>query len=533
MTKTLKMDRSNAMSGSVKLLLVVFWIVAIILPLVTMFSGIAAVDLDKIFGNDRFIEALLHSVSVSGISTIISVALAGSLAWCTSRTAIRFKNAFAVLFTLPMLIPSISHGMGLIILLGSNGLLTKLFSLQTTIYGFGGIVVGSVIYSFPVAYLMLLDMLRFEDSTPYEAAQVMGLSKWDRFFAITLPYLRKPLISVFFATFTMIITDYGVPLMIGGKYITLPVLMYQEVIGMLDFGKGSVIGVILLIPALIACLLDLVSRDKGNQSYVNKPFSVKPKKLRDGLSYAFCGMVSLLILCPIATFSCIAFVKKYPIDLSFSLANIEQALRMNADRYLLNSVVIALCVSVIGVLLAIVSAYFTARMPSKCSKLLHLLSITSLAIPGIVLGLSYVLFFKKTFLYGTIAILILVNTMHFFSSPYLMMYNTFGKLNAHLESVGKTLGVGRWHILKDVLLPLSRSTILEMASYFFVNSMMTISAVSFLASAQNKPVALMITQFEGQMQLECAAFVSFMILAVNLAVKGIVFFIKRSIAKRG
>ena len=79
-----------------------------------------------------------------------------------------------------------------------------------------------------------------------------------------VPYLRKPLISIIFATFTMIITDYGVPLMVGGKYMTLPVMMYQDVIGMLDFGKGSVIGMILLIPAFIACILDMANRDKGN-----------------------------------------------------------------------------------------------------------------------------------------------------------------------------------------------------------------------------------------------------------------------------
>ena len=141
------------------------------------------------------------------------------------------------------------------------------------------------------------------------------------------------------------------------------------------------------------------------------------------------------------------------------------------------------------------------------------------------------MFFKKSFIYGTFAMLILVNTMHFFSSPYLMMYNTFGKLNANLEYVGKTLGIRRIFILKDVLLPMSKETIIEMFSYFFVNSMMTISAVSFLATMDTKPVALMITQFEGQMQLECAALVSVIILMVNLVVKGIVFFTKRRMAR--
>ena len=110
-----------------------------------------------------------------------------------------------------MLIPSISHGMGLIVLFGANGVLTNLLGLNTSIYGFWGIVIGSVMYSFPVAFLMLLDVFQYEDYTVYESAQVLGIPKIRQFLSITLPYLRKPMISVLFATFTLIFTDYGVP----------------------------------------------------------------------------------------------------------------------------------------------------------------------------------------------------------------------------------------------------------------------------------------------------------------------------------
>lgn len=524
-------ERKITISSYIKLVLAIFWIFAIILPLFKMLSNMGGVDIAKIIKSERFITALKQSLTVSTVSTLVSVGIAGLLSWCVARTAIRFKGVFSVLFSIPMLIPSISHGMGLIILLGSNGILNKTFGWNINIYGFWGILIGSVMYSLPVAYLMLLDILKFEDSTPYEAAEVLGLSKIEKFLKITLPYLRKPMISVFFATFTMIVTDYGVPLMIGGKYNTLPVMMYQDVIGMLDFGKGSVIGLVLLVPALIACLLDIMNRDKGNSAFVTKSFRIKKNVIRDIFAYVICGLLAVLLILPIATFTRVAFVKKYPIDMSFTFENIEKAINMNLTEYLTNSVIIALIVSIVGVVLAILTAYYTARMKSKFSRVLHMLSITSLAVPGLVLGLSYVMFFKKSFIYGTFAILILVNTMHFFSSPYLMMYNTFCKLNGNLEYVGKTLGLRRLYILKDVLLPMSKETIIEMFSYFFVNSMMTISAVSFLATMDTKPVALMITQFEGQMQLECAALVSVIILMVNLAVKGVVFFAKRRMAR--
>lgn len=525
--------RRHVFSRGVMVFLALFWLLAVIGPLVMMLSTMADVDVLATLTARKFAKALRQSATVSAVATAISVSLAGLLAWATCRTRIRHKGAFSVLFSLPMLIPSISHGMGLIILFGTNGIVTNLLGARSSIYGFTGIVMGSVMYAFPVAYLMLLDVLRYEDATPYEAANVLGISKLHQFTAITLPYLRKPLISVIFATFTLIVTDYGVPLMVGGKYTTLPVMMYQDVVGLMEFGKGSVIGMVLLIPAFIACLLDVLNRDKPGAAFTRKAFTIRKNATRDLFAYVVCSLTALAVLLPIGTFACISFVKKYPLDMTFSLDNVLQALNMRAGVYFGNSVLIALCVAVIGVVLAVATAYITARMPSRFSRVMHLMAILPLAVPGIVLGLSYVMFFKATPLYGTFALLILVNAMHFFSSPYLMMYNTFSKLNVNLEAVGATLGVSRWRILLDVLLPQSAETLVEMAGYFFVNSMITISAVSFLAGVGNKPVALMITQFEGQMQLECAAFVSLMILTANILMKVLVYMAKRALRARG
>ncbi len=513
-------------SMGLKMLLFAFWVVAIVLPIIRMLSTMASVDILAVIGTRKFSKALRQSIIVSSTATMISVSLAGLLSWAVARTNIRHKTIINTLLTVPMLIPSISHGMGLVIILGSNGWLSRILRLDVGIYGFWGIVIGSVMYSFPVAYLMLYDVLRYEDGTPYEAANVMGLTAKDKFLAITLPYLRKPLISIIFATFTMIITDYGVPLMVGGKYMTLPVMMYQDVIGMLDFGKGSVIGIILLVPAMIACILDIAYRDNGNEAFVGKPYWINNNKNRDMAAEIICFMVIVCFFLPIASFAILGFVNKYPIDMTFSVKNIVQASKMGAMKYLRNSLVIAVVVSFLGTALAVLNAYMTARNKTRFSYFLHLVSITSLAIPGLVLGLSYVMFFKGTVIYGTFAILFLVNSIHFFSSPYLMAYNTLGKINENLEDVGATMGISRWKVVKDVLLPQSTGTILEMMSYFFVNCMMTISAVSFLANVSDKPIALMITQFEGQMQLECAAFVSLTILAVNVLMKYIVYVAK-------
>lgn len=527
------MSTNKNKSNTIKIFIGLFFVVSVIVPLAKMLSYIGDVDISKLISSDQFTTAFKNSLFTSTTATLIAIIISFGLSWGIMRTKIRFKGMFSVILTLPMLIPSISHGMGLIILFGTNGIITKLFNLNWNIYGFWGIVMGSVMYSFPVSFLMISDMLGYEDSTPYEAADILGFSKWDKFKAITLPYIRKPMIAVVFANFTMIITDYGVPLMIGGKLTTLPVLMYQEVIGRLDFNKGGVIGLVLLIPAFIAFILDLLNKDKGSATFITKSFDIKESKIRDVMAYSFITLIILLVSLPILVFVILTFSTNYPINMGFTLNNIINTLKMSGSKYLFNSLLISVMVALIGTVIAYITGYLTVRMPTKISKVLHLISISSLAIPGIVLGLAYVITFNKSAIYGTIAILILVNLVHFFASPYLMIYNTLGKINENLEAVGRTLGIGRLRMIKDVFIPQTIGTIMEMISYFFVNSMVTISAVAFLANANNKPVSLLINQFEGNMMIEASAFVSLIILMANIIMKGIVYLIKRNRLKKG
>ena len=514
-------------ADTVKLLLSLVFIAVVFLPLIRMFMHMDSESIRRVAASPTFVTSIVNSIVSAVLGTLVTVIIAFILAICIHRTNIRMKSIFEVIFVLPMLIPSISSGMGLVILFGNNGLITKLFNLQGNIYGLQGIVIGSVMYAFPVAYLMLADVLRYEDGSPYEAAQVLGIPKWRQFSAITLPYLRKPLISVVFAIFTMIITDYGVPLMVGGKYITIATVMYQEVIGQLDFGKGAVYGVILLIPAVAAFIIDLINKDPGKSGFVTKPCAQSDKPISKAGAYTYCGMVSLLTLLPIVAFILLAFTTDYPNDLSFTLVNITKAFNLKAGKYLFNSVLIAILTACLGVAISFMTAYLSARMKSGVSRFLHLSSMTSAAIPGIVLGLSYVLTFNRTPFYGTLIILVIVNIIHFIASPYLMMYNSLSKINENLEGVAHTMGIKRAFMIRDVFIPQCKYTLLEMFSYFFVNCMMTISAVSFLATTANKPISLMINQFEAQMQLECAAVVSLMILAVNLIIKGVVHVIKK------
>jgi len=524
--KSLQKKRGFVGSDITKILLALVFVALVFIPLIRMFLYLDRDSIQKAVSSPVFAQSICNSIVSALLGTVITVVIAFALAMAIQRTNIRLKGIFGIVLTLPMLIPSISSGMGLIILLGNNGLLTRLLGLEGNIYGLTGIVIGSVIYAFPVAFLMLSDVIRYEDGSPYEAAEVLGIPKTKQFFAITLPYLRKPLISVVFAIFTLIITDYGVPLMVGGKYTTVATVMYQEVIGQLNFGRGAVYGSLLLIPAVIAFILDFLNTDKGNSTYVTKPCKKADGIIIKTVSYVYCGIIAVLTMLPIVSFIILAFANNYPNDLTFTFDNIIKTFNLKADTYLINSVIIAFLSALIGVCVAFTSAYLSARMKSPASRFLHLSSMTSAAIPGVVLGLSYVLTFNKTPIYGTVIILILVNMIHFISSPYLMMYNSLSKINENLEGTAQTLGIGRLHLIKDVLIPQCKGTIIEMFTYFFVNCMMTISAVSFLASTANKPISLMINQFEAQAQIEFAAVVSILILGVNLIIKAVAYLVK-------
>ena len=505
-----------------KILFALVFIGMVFVPLIRMFSYMTADSFRNVIAAPQFGNAVVHSLVSALLGTILTVTIAFLLALCIKRTNIKLKGLFEILFVLPMLLPSISHGMGLVILLGNNGILTRLLGLSTNIYGLGGIIAGSVLYAFPVAFLMLSDVLHYEDGSAYEAAAVLGIPKFRQFTAIMLPFLRKPLISVLFSVFTMIITDYGVPVMVGGNYNTIATLMYQEAIGQLDFSKGAAYGTFLLIPAVIAFLVDLMNKDRGNSGYVTRPCAISKNKVLSAVSYVYCGAVSIATILPLFAFAMLAFTKNYPNDLTFTFVNVIKTFRLKAGDYFVNSLLVAAGTAIAGTVIAFMTAYLSARMRSKISRFLHLSSMTSAAIPGLVLGLSYVMVFQKTPIYGTIIILMLVNVIHFIASPYLMIYNSMCKINENLEDVAHTMGIHRSKLIRDVLIPQCKGTILEMLSFFFVNCMMTISAVSFLYNTRNKPISLMINQFQDQQKLEAAAVVSLIILVTNLVMKALV-----------
>ena len=501
-----------------------FLLVAIIYPLVVMLLGVDWERFPDLLASDAFKNAFSNSVTVTSISTLLSVIIAYILAYTLNRTNIRHRAILKVALTLPMLIPSISQGLGLINLFGTNGIISANFGFN--IIGEGGIILGSILYSFPVAFLMLDDGFNYIDNTMYDTAKVLGMNNWQTFKKVTMCYMRKPLLSSIFAVFTLIFTDYGVPLAVGGKYITLPVFLYKEVIGLLDFSKGTMIGLFLLIPAFVSFIFDNFTKDYSYGNFEKKYF-IEKNKIRDIVFTVFVYLVIIFIFMIIGSFIYYAFIDNYVLNRVFSLRHFTYVLDNNLGMYIFNSVFIALLVSIFGTIIAYVSAYYTARIKTKISKVAHVLTIISLAIPGIVLGLSYTISYHNSFIYNTYIILVLVNIIHFIASPYLMAYNALEKVNPNYEVVAKTCNISNLRIIIDVIVPCTKSTIREMFSYFFVNSMITISAVAFLFNTSTMPLSLLINTYEDNLMLGEAAIISLIILIFNVIVKGFVYFKNR------
>ena len=505
----------------------IFLLISVVFPLINMLLQIdfSNNSFQNLITSGAFREAMFNSLFVTSIATIISVLLAFFLSFTLNRTNIKHKSILKLLITLPMLIPSISHGLGLINLFGTNGIISRVFNFN--IIGSLGIIIGSVIYSFPIAFLIIDDGYIYIDNNMYDTAEILGLNKWQTFKKVTLCYLKKPLLSSIFAVFTMVFTDYGVPLAVGGKFITLPVLLYKEVIGLLNYSKGTMIGLFLLIPALISFLFDTYFKDYTSSDGETKEFRIKENKLRDIITKVSLYLVIIFITVLLGSFIYYAFVDNVVLNNRFSFNHINYVFASGITDYIFNSLFISIMVAIFGTIISYFTAYVTARVKNKFVKVLHLLTICSLAIPGIVLGLSYTISFNGTFIYNTFIILILVNIIHFIATSYLMAYNALQKVNPNYEVVAKTCNISLFKIIKDVIIPCTKKTIREMISYFFVNSMITISAVTFLFNTKTMPLSLLINNYEGNMMLGEAAIISLIILIFNVIIKGVIYLINR------
>lgn len=468
-------------------------------------------------------SAIFNSLKVTLISCVISISAAFFFAYIVEYKLSHKMRVFFRFFALmTMLVPSITHGIVIVYLFGKMGIFTRLFGLNLPIYGPLGIVMGSFFYAFPTAFLVLSQGFANLDGRLFENAVILGAKPMRRFFDVVLPVMKYSVFSAFAVVFTMVFTDYGIPLSVGGTYSILPLLFYKNVIGMLDFSKGAIYSTIILVPAAVVYLLDICYFSKKQAQSAHNLRPVKSGPFHP-IQKLFFGVISLIIAIPIVIIIAAPFIEGWPYDLTFTLRHFQRIISVGAlGKLVANSILISLLTGLVGTILVLTASYVYVRnkgglQPMK--KVTHGLYMTSLAIPGLALGLAFALFFKGTALYNTMAILVIVNVVHFFGSPYMMAISHFKLLNPNLESICKTLGGNWFNVIFDVILPNSKQVLTDVFIYFFTNSMVTISAVSLLYTSKSMTLALQITTYNDQGHWESAVAVSLVILLINTAMK--------------
>ncbi len=490
-----------------------------ILPLLTLAFHVTGTDWQYIVKDNNFWTAVQNSLIYTTASAVITTVLALIAAYLLESARLRKKNLYVIALTLGMLVPTISVGLGLRILFGTNGFLDLLFGIEIEVRGFPGLIMGSVMTSFPATFLILYDALHYEDKGPYDAASIMGISRLSTFFKLTIPYLRIALISAFFACFTLIFSDYGMPMEIAGKVKTLPMYLYDQFMSSFQYGRGSIAGFVLLVPAIISFVFDVIFKDQSSEKQSRLIGAEK------GFSRAAAVVIAILcviLFLPQLAFISLSFTKSFPNDLSFTLEHIANIFSnthgVGLTAYIWNSLSLALLTALVGTIFAYTLGYLSVRKTGKMGKVVDLLALSTIAIPGLVLGIGFIFLFKGTngSFYGTVLILVVVNIFHFLGSPYLLAKNCLNKINSDYEVIGETLGINKGKIIAHVLIPSSVSTLVEMFSYFFLNAMITISAVAFLCTYDNQPLSILITTYEKNSNYEMQSVISLIILFLNV-----------------
>lgn len=474
--------------------------------------------------NKDILTAIGNSFKVSAVTALITTVLAFVMAYSINATRIHptFKGVLKTGILLPMLLPTITYGFAIMYSFGNQGLFSKLFgSPLFNMYGFNGLLIGYVIYTLPPAFLVIHNSFQYIDKKFIIVSKLMGDSTLRSFMNTIIRPLWGTLGGAFVLSFILSFTDFGIPASIGGTYTVVATLLYQVMLGAIpDFNQGAVIAVLMLLPAVLGILL-LHYLEKLNFHYDKV---TDTELMRNRWRDTVLGSLSFLILSGmVATFAIMfiaPFLKQYPFNNTFTLEHIIDTFSSNdLTGVYKNSLYVSVLTAILGTIVAYGAALINGRTAVKGKSVMDWIAMVTNTVPGMVLGLSYLLLFNGTNFKGTFAILIFCNLIHFFTTPYLMAKHSLSKMNPGWETTGELLGDSWFKTVRRVIIPNSATTILEMAGYYFINSMVTISGIIFLITAETSLVSSKIQQLQHFAKFNEIFVLSLLIFGTNLIVK--------------
>ncbi len=488
-----------------------------------------------------FGHTLKNSFIVSLTSAFVSVVLAFIIAYSINYTRMfKWLKKFVVnISMLPMLLPTITYGFAIIYSFGKQGLWTKVFGFQLfDIYGFNGLLLGYVIYTFPIAFMLINNAMSYIDKKFIIVSKLMYIDKKfiivsklmnDNYFKTFKNTLMIPLlgtlVAAFIQAFFLSFTDFGIPASVGGKYDVVASLLYNKMLGSIpDFAGGAVVAMTMLIPSIVSIAL-LHYLEKYNIRY-NKISTIELKKnyARDVIWGSLSVIINVIIIAIFAVIIIVPFVGEWPYRITFTFENFISVFQDNALLGVIkNSLVVAILTALLGTLVVYGGALVTARsnLGKGLKKTIESIALITNTIPGMVLGIAYLLIFSGTPIQNTYLIIILCNIVHFFSSPYLMMKNALVKMNGSFETTAKLMGDNWLKTVTRIITPNALISLFEVFSYYFINAMVTVSAVIFIAGARTMVMTTKIKELQHFAKFNEIFVLSILILLINLIAKGV------------
>jgi iron(III) transport system permease protein len=491
-------------------------------------SFVGFANFQTYFTTPSLVSSLFNSAWVAALATAIVIPLAFGYAYALTRSCMRMKGLFYAAAMLPVFAPSLLSAISLLYIFGNQGFLKDVL-MGASIYGPIGVVVAEVLYCFPHAVLILVTALALADGRLYEAAAVLGTPSVRVFWTVTLPGVRYGLISAAFVVFTLVITDFGIPKVIGGQFSVLATDAYKQVVGQQNFSMGAVVGMLLLVPAVLAFMVDrrVQRRQVALLSARAVPYVPKPHRSSDIAHTLYCAVIGGCIAATYGVAAWASFIQYWPYNLSLTLENYAFD---NVDTSgwwpYLNSLAMATAAAVIGTALVFTGAYLLEKVKAfpVGRAFVQLLAMLPMAVPGLVLGLGYVFFFNAAWnplnvLYGTLAVLVINTIAHFYTVAHITAVTALKQIDGEFEAVSASLKVPFWRTFRRVTVPICMPAILDIMVYMFVNALTTVSAVIFLYGADTKLASIAVVHMDEAGAMASAAAMATIIMATAISVK--------------
>ncbi len=421
----------------------------------------------------------------------------------------RMQTPLRVVALLPIITPPFVVGLGLILLFGRAGIANQFleyaFGIEPSrwFYGFLGIWVAQMFSFTPIAFMIMRGVVQGVSPSLEEAAQTLRASRKATFFTVTLPLLKPGLANAFLVGFIESIADFGNPIVVGGQYAVLSTDIFFAIVGaQLDQGRAASLAWILTLFALAVFAIQRGLLGKQNYTTVSGKGDAGiamplPDGVRRTLHWVVYPWLVFTLIVYLFAFAG-GFVQTWGRDYTLTLNHFRTAFALEWGQHglvwagtawnsLLTTIKLAGAAAPVTAAAGLLIAYLLARVEFRGRALFEFAALLAFAIPGTVLGVSYILAFNVPPVELTGTGLIIVLCFMFRNLPVGVRAGTAAlkQLDKSLDEASLMLRASTVQTLRHVVLPLLKPALVAALVYSFVRGMTTVSAVIFLVTAEN------------------------------------------------